>query len=118
MIYSFGSVLREERERLGLNQTAFAEACGVKQLAQSNYENDKRKPDASYLLAAARLGVDMNYLFTGVRSPDHYLVEPTLTHREFALLDNYQHLTEADKASLERHALVLAQQTLKKGKTA
>ncbi|EBR3877704.1 helix-turn-helix transcriptional regulator [Salmonella enterica subsp. arizonae] len=72
MIYSFGSVLREERERLGLNQTAFAEACGVKQLAQSNYENDKRKPDASYLLAAARLGVDMNYLFTGVRMTSPY----------------------------------------------
>lgn len=72
MSHSFGSKLREERERLALNQTEFAEACGVKQLAQSNYENDKRKPDATYLIAAANLGVDMNYLFTGVRVTSPY----------------------------------------------
>lgn len=67
MLYSFGSRLREERERLSLSQTEFAVACGVKQLAQSNYENDKRNPDSAYLAAAAQLGVDVNYLITGVR---------------------------------------------------
>lgn len=64
---SFGVRLKEERERLGLNQAEFAEACGVKRVAQGNYEKDARSPDATYLVAAAQLGVDVNYLITGVR---------------------------------------------------
>ncbi|EBA1658002.1 XRE family transcriptional regulator [Salmonella enterica subsp. enterica serovar Oranienburg] len=69
---SFGFKLKEERERLGLSQTEFAEACGVKRVAQGNYENDKRNPDAAYLMAAAKLGVDVNYLITGVRMTSPY----------------------------------------------
>lgn len=69
---SFGFKLKEERERLGLSQTEFAEACGVKRVAQGNYENDKRNPDATYLMAAAKLGVDVNYLITGVRITSPY----------------------------------------------
>lgn len=101
-----------------MNQTEFAIACGVKQLAQSNYETDKRNPDSAYLVSAARLGVDVTYLITGIRSPEQPAGE-LLTPRKVALLDNYDHLTESDKAALERHALVLAQQIhLKPGKTA
>lgn len=64
---TFGFILKEERERLGLSQTEFSEACGVKRVAQGNYENNKRNPDAAYLIAAAKLGVDVSYLITGVR---------------------------------------------------
>ncbi|HEA0272873.1 TPA: helix-turn-helix transcriptional regulator [Salmonella enterica] len=97
MSYSFGSKLREERERLALNQTEFAEACGVKQLAQSNYENDKRKPDATYLIAAANLGVDMNYLFTGVRVTSPYGTANTRDEAE--MLEEYRAGTEAARDS-------------------
>jgi transcriptional regulator with XRE-family HTH domain len=64
-VNSFGFRLKEEREKLDLDQTEMAESCGVKRPAQSNYENNKRSPDANYLMAAKDLGVDINYLFTG-----------------------------------------------------
>lgn len=62
-----GSLLREERVRLGMTQAAFAEACGVAKRAQIHYESDERVPSATYLSAAAALGVDVNYLLTGAR---------------------------------------------------
>ncbi|WP_084161950.1 helix-turn-helix domain-containing protein [Methylocaldum szegediense] len=63
----FGKRLKEERERLGLSQSKFAEACGVKKTAQYTYEKGTRRPDYGYLEAAERLGVDTLYLMTGTR---------------------------------------------------
>ena len=62
---TFGERLREERERLGLSQTAFAEAGGVQKRAQINYEKADRLPDAAYLAAIAAIGVDVLYVITG-----------------------------------------------------
>lgn len=64
----FGARLREERERLGMTQDAFAEACGVRRRAQAHYEAGERTPDATYLEAAGRLGVDVWYVVLGERS--------------------------------------------------
>lgn len=36
--------------------------------AQQNYEYGKRHPDTRYLEKAAALGVDVQYVITGVRS--------------------------------------------------
>ncbi len=58
--------LKSERSRLGLSQNEFAEACGVKNIAQSNYERGIRTPSADYLEKAAALGVDVAYVLTGV----------------------------------------------------
>lgn len=63
-----GARLREERLKLKLNQTEFAEAAGVKKNAQSNYEKDLRVPDANYLEAALRMGCDVVYVLTGRRT--------------------------------------------------
>ncbi|HFQ7463914.1 TPA: helix-turn-helix domain-containing protein [Pseudomonas aeruginosa] len=60
--------LREERMRLGMSQTAFGELGGVKVLAQRNYENGKRSPDANYLERLAEIGVDVLYVVTGKRA--------------------------------------------------
>ena len=60
--------LREERERLGLNQVEFGSIGGVKKLAQINYEKGVRFPDARYLAAVAERGVDVLYVLTGRRS--------------------------------------------------
>lgn len=60
--------LREERKRLKLNQKEFCDISGVGQAVQSNYENGKRKPDSDYLTAIANAGVDISYLFTGIRT--------------------------------------------------
>jgi len=63
-----GARIREERLKLKLNQTEFAEAAGVKKNAQSNYEKDLRVPDANYLEAALRMGCDVVYVLTGRRA--------------------------------------------------
>lgn len=51
-----------------MSQEAFGEAGGVKKVAQYNYETDKRAPDAYYLQNLKELGVDLKYLFDGIRS--------------------------------------------------
>ena len=60
--------LRQERERLELNQTAFAEIGGVQKLSQVNYEKGARKPDSSYFERIAQAGADVSYIITGVHS--------------------------------------------------
>ncbi len=67
-MYSIGERLREERLRLGLNQTDFAQHGGVTKVSQINYEKNERSPDAKYWEAIAKLGADVQYVLTGVRS--------------------------------------------------
>lgn len=63
-----GARLREERERLKLTQDSFAIACGVSRRAQVTYEADERSPDARYLEAASKFGVDIAYVVYGART--------------------------------------------------
>ncbi|MGM3189862.1 helix-turn-helix domain-containing protein [Dickeya dadantii subsp. dieffenbachiae] len=79
-----GTRLREERERLGLSQVAMGDIGGVKKLTQLNYEKGDRMPDAAYLNAVSKIGVDVQYVVTGVRSA------ATLTDEEQQLLGNYR----------------------------
>ena len=65
---SFFLRLKEERERLGVSQTVFAEFGGVKKGAQILYEKGERLPDVGYLSGLARAGADVLYLITGIRS--------------------------------------------------
>lgn len=65
---TFESRLKEERQRLGFNQTDFAEMAGVQKRAQINYEKGERSPDGVYLAAIATAGADIQYIVTGVRS--------------------------------------------------
>ena len=57
--------LKEERMRLGLNQTEFGKAGGVTKEAQSNYERGKRKPDSDYWSNIDKIGADIQYILTG-----------------------------------------------------
>lgn len=57
--------LKEERARLGLNQTEFGKAGGVTKEAQSNYERGKRKPDSEYWSNIDKIGADIQYILTG-----------------------------------------------------
>lgn len=63
-----GDRLKEERQRLGLNQTEFGALAGVQKQAQLKYEKCERSPDADYLGAIAKAGADIQYIVTGVRS--------------------------------------------------
>lgn len=65
----FGLRLRQERERLGLNQTELASIGGVKRLAQSQYEKELSSPTVKYLAAVSAVGVDVQYALWGAR-PD------------------------------------------------
>lgn len=90
---TFGERLKEERKRLDLNQDDFAAVGGVKKLAQINYEQDKRFPDAAYLIAVAAIGVDTQYVLTGKPSIS------ALTDDEGELLRGYRGLDIRGKAA-------------------
>lgn len=89
-----GERLREEREHLGLNQGAFGELGGVKANAQGNYEKGDRYPDAAYLAAVAKHGVDVLYVVTGQRTPKP---SSSLDSDESDLINHYRQLPEGDR---------------------
>ena len=103
-----GDRLREERERLGMNQEAFGAIAGVRKQAQLLYEKGERHPDAQYLAAIAAAGADVLYILTGRRSQAVAEVE-LLPPRQRALLDNYEHSDEAGKRVIEGAAHLAAQ---------
>lgn len=89
---TIGERLKSERMRLGFNQTEFAAVGGVQRRAQVFYEQDERRPDAGYLLAVSRLGVDVQYVVTGTPSVQ------ALTDDEALLLDGFRKLDLKNKA--------------------
>ena len=111
-----GERLKEERKRLGLNQTQFAGVAGVQISAQTNYETGKRSPDAAYLAALAAAGVDVLYVLTGQRGG---AVADALTPRERAMLGNYRGLSPTAQDAAQTVLGALAQSpAVKKGKAA
>ncbi|WP_141723527.1 helix-turn-helix domain-containing protein [Burkholderia sp. A2] len=116
----FSQRLKEERQRLGLNQTAFASLGGVSKDAQLNYENGSRRPDSAYLEAVAHHGVDVLYALTGQRDVTALSVDEGDLVRRYreapavvraaafaalvagAMPGNYPHRPECD--GTERHA--------------
>lgn len=52
-----------------LTQARLAAAVGISAPTQVGYEQGNRTPDALYLTAIERLGIDEHYVRTGVRSP-------------------------------------------------
>ncbi len=63
---TIGDRLREERERLGLNQKKMGLIGGVSYKTQGLYENNKRYPDADYLASISH-DADILYILTGER---------------------------------------------------
>ncbi len=96
----FSERLKEERVRLDLSQSELGELCGVKKLAQFNYEKGERFPDANYLMQAALVGIDVNYLLTGVRSAKN------LTRTESKIIEKYR---ETDFETKEQVLLLLTE---------
>jgi len=78
---SIGSRLKEEREKLKMNQTDFGAIGNVTKQAQINYESGRRVPSADYLAAIAALGVDIQYIVTGIRSLNVAEVQQILQHQ-------------------------------------
>lgn len=110
-----GSRLREERERLGMNQTEFGAIGGVKKLAQIKYEKGERQPDMAAMAAWAQIGVDVLYVITGQRGGVVAPAEPRMTPEHRALLDNYDACGPEGRDAVRRTASALAQQGVAAG---
>lgn len=86
--------LIEERERLGMEVEKFSEIGGVQKNAQYNYERGQRFPTARYLQRIAVVGVDVQYLLTGVRS------HQGLTQKEVVLVEKYRQASDDIKEAV------------------
>ncbi|MDO5609461.1 MAG: helix-turn-helix transcriptional regulator [Pseudomonadota bacterium] len=69
-----------------MNQTEFAERCGVVLNTQSRFEKDENLPGGEYLLALDALGIDAGYVLTGKPS----LSDPA----ELALITGFRRADE------------------------
>ncbi|MFP3922801.1 helix-turn-helix domain-containing protein [Pseudomonas sp. W5-36] len=102
---TLGERLREERDRLGINQNELADIGGVKRNSQGNYERGRQNPDTAYLLAIAKVGIDVMYVLFGTRDRS---VEAQ-SGIEAELLCSFRSLSAADQAVARRVVTGLAE---------
>ncbi|MDH4585620.1 helix-turn-helix transcriptional regulator [Pseudomonas sp. BN415] len=100
-----GDRLKQERERLGSNQTDFAAQAGVSKNTQYNYEKGDRSPDAAYLAAIADVGVDILYVVTGQHVP---LPADSISAADSRILEQYHSLSEKDQEAVAHLISALA----------
>jgi len=91
-----GARLKEERMRVGMSQAEIAALGGLSNKTQLSYESDARSPDANYLAALAKVGVDVLYVITGVRA-----LPSTTPEDEAELLDSFRQLNEVGRAAIQ-----------------
>ena len=65
---SLGARIAEERSRLGLSQMAVASACKTTRESIGKYERDLNAPGGEVLQSLGELGMDVQYILTGVHS--------------------------------------------------
>ncbi len=95
LLSGVGERIQEVRKEMKMNQEGFASKMGVSKRTQAAYEAETSSPNAAYLAELASADVDVLYILTGQR-----LQPTTLPPDESALLDNYRHLGEEQKASI------------------
>lgn len=100
-----GDRLREERDRLGLNQTDFGALGSVSRGTQKAYELGTNSPDLRYLSALEKAGVDIQYVLTGSK---RQLSEDGIDNVESKIIESYRLLSDGDKASIARLTNALA----------
>ncbi|HAT2881107.1 MULTISPECIES: helix-turn-helix domain-containing protein [Enterobacterales] len=101
---SLGARLKEERNRLGFNQSDFAELVGASYKSQLRWEKDESAPGADALSIWAGIGLDVLYVVTGQRSIDlpAGLTIPKMSPEKQELMDAFDHMTpEQRRAILE-----------------
>jgi transcriptional regulator with XRE-family HTH domain len=100
-----GERLREERERLGLNQTDFGVLLGVSRGTQKNYELGASSLDLRYVTALEEKGVDAAYVLTGRRStPLGQLFSPS----EELLIKQFRTISDDDQKAIRRFLEAMA----------
>lgn len=112
-----GERLVEERKRLAKTVAGMAEECAVSKQAQINFEKGRQLPGGAYLIAAARLGVDVSYVLTGQRAGGTPSV-PALDAAEQVLLDSYRRCKPEARVNLIQTAALLSAGLPEAGKQA
>lgn len=84
-LHAVGVRLKSERERLGLSQDQMAEHCGVSRPTQYRYESGKGSPTGDYVNAAAKIGVNVQYVLVGSGT-----LPVKLTTKETVLIDLFR----------------------------
>ena len=112
-----GKRLREERERLGMSQPAFAAVVGTTKQTLFSWESGKTAPDGFQLAAFATAGADVLYILTGQRSQP---LEPAqeLPRQEQEWLALYRNSSEEVRAALKAAGNDLTKPAKARGKAA
>lgn len=110
-MFTLGSRLRDERKRLGMNQTEFVELIGVSRGSQVAYEADKKIPGGAYLASIEKVGIDVLYVLTGKRTPKTEGLT-TESPEEKALLENYRAMDKAAQLNMQTVSATFAQANL------
>lgn len=82
-----GMRLKDERVRLGLNQTVMASHGGVREQAQQRYEKGVRNPDSAYFQGIAKSGVDILYVLLGTKTSSLLTADEAMMLERFGALD-------------------------------
>ncbi len=82
-----GARLKEERERLGFSQPAFAAIGGASKGSQISWEKGTATPNAEFLHEVARIGVDVLYVVTGRRDSADMAPEEQMVLAGYRQLD-------------------------------
>ena len=101
---NLGLRLKEERERLGYSQPAFAELVNSGKHAQIKWEKGETSPTALALEAWAGVGLDVLYVVTGQRQAALPAADPS----EQLLLDNFRRSKLEAKQNLLQSSVLYA----------
>ncbi len=101
-----GSRLREERERLGLTQTEFAQMGEASKRSQTDWEQGKLVPNGEFLANIAEHGADIGYILTGERNGNKLSAERDSAMAELQRIRQQSQVGNA--AALEQQALLKA----------
>ncbi|MDF7667908.1 helix-turn-helix transcriptional regulator [Orbaceae bacterium ESL0727] len=104
-----GLRLREQREKLGYNQTNFAEHAGITRKTLFGYENGTRSPDAASLAAWEELGLDVLYVVVGQKNRTINNSNAKISHEEQELIDVFDEMTPSQQKALLELGKVIAQ---------
>ena len=94
-----GRRLKTERKRLKLSQQELGLVGGVEANTQGLYERDKRFPNAAYLEAVAKAGVDVLFVVTGVRK---LVASESMSAGETKVLDELDGLPKDVQLDIKR----------------
>lgn len=92
----FGERLRAERVRLGFSQADLAQKMGIHKNTQARYEKADTQPTPGYLTALRSVGIDSDYVLTGVRASGEGAAHRALVHLVGVMFDTLR-LTPYEK---------------------